>query len=83
MIVAYDRHSLETRYDIGDTVYLKTDADQRPRIVVSITLYPRSNVLYNLSCGVVVSGHYEFELQSERDELQTLGVTAAGNADAD
>lgn len=73
------RSKIETRYDIGDTVYLKTDPDQKPRIITSVCVYAGHNYLYNLACGEDMSGHYEFEIQEQRDELKALGVNVSSD----
>lgn len=59
---------LDNKYEIGDTVYLKTDPDQIPRIVFCFMVF-RSEVLYKIACGVVESNHYDFELSTEKNVL--------------
>lgn len=64
---------VECLYSIGDSVYLRTDKDQRERLVTSIRLYGGNRVAYELSCGTESSYHYEFEMSKERNltlELQ-------------
>lgn len=62
---------IENKHEIGDTVYLVTDEDQKKRIVVSIWVKPGNNILYELSQGNCSSYHYEFELSAEKDVLIT------------
>ena len=58
---------ISNKYNIGDTVYLKTDKDQLPRLITSITIYPNNNFTYLLSCGVDSTWHYEMEVSDVRD----------------
>jgi hypothetical protein len=53
-------------YELGDTVYLKTDKDQQQRIVTGITFRPGS-VIYLLSCGSSETQHYGIEITTEID----------------
>ncbi|HYH13983.1 MAG TPA: hypothetical protein VD794_02105 [Flavisolibacter sp.] len=62
-----------TTYTIGDTVYLRTDQEQRPRIVVAITLRP-GNACYELGCGPDSSFHFDIEMTAEADESLRLGL---------
>lgn len=54
---------IRTKYDFGDTVYLKTDGDQSPRMVTGVILSP-GQVMYELSQGVSNSRYYDFEISS-------------------
>jgi len=58
---------IENTYDIGDMVYLKTDADQRLRIVFSVKVFKSGELMYELVCGTITSIHYEFEISKEKD----------------
>ena len=53
-------------YYIGDMVYLKTDPDQHPRIVMGVWLRP-DGVLYQLNKGESTSWHFELEMIGEPD----------------
>jgi hypothetical protein len=57
-------------YAYGDEVYLKTDIDQRMRIV-SGYIYRPGAMLYMLACGQDESSHYEFELSETRNVMMT------------
>jgi hypothetical protein len=61
---------IDTEYDLGDTVYLRTDEYQKERIVTRIQI-TQGNVMYNVSCGTEDSWHYDFELSTERDVMKT------------
>ena len=59
---------INNAYEIGDVVYLKTDKEQLPRIVYCIKVY-KNDYSYELACGTVTSGHYDFEISKEVDVL--------------
>ena len=58
---------IDNIYEIGQVVYLKTDTDQIPRIVISISVYKGGELLYKVASGTQTSEHYEFELSKERE----------------
>jgi len=59
---------IDTKFDIGETVYLKTDNSQSPRIVFSYTVF-RNEIIYRLCFGTTTSEHYDFELSREKDTI--------------
>lgn len=59
---------IESKYEIGQEVYLKTDTEQRKRIITGICIRPGS-VQYDLTCGNSGSWHYEFEISQEVDNV--------------
>lgn len=59
---------IDTKYNIGDTVYLVTDKDQLPRIVFCYIVY-RSEIIYRIATGTTTSDHYDFELSDTKDIL--------------
>jgi hypothetical protein len=62
---------VETAFTLTQTAYLRTDLQQRPRIVTGIVLRERG-VLYELSCGVDSSWHAGYEMAEEADTLLKL-----------
>ena len=52
-------------YNIGDTVYLKTDIDQLSRLVTGLTIRTGCT-MFELSCGEKASMHYDFEISKEK-----------------
>lgn len=58
---------IDNIYEIGQVVYLKTDTDQIPRIVISISVYKGGELLYKVASGTSTSEHYEFELSKEKE----------------
>lgn len=61
---------LDNKYEIGDTVYLKTDTEQIPRLIYCFVVY-RNETLYKVACGTETSEHYDFELSTEKSALIT------------
>ena len=60
---------LSNKYDLEEEVYLRTDPDQRVRLVTGITVRPGHLLVYELSCGEETSSHYEFEVSKEEDKV--------------
>lgn len=56
---------IDNKYEIEQTVYLKTDTEQLQRVVTAITIKPMDLLVYELSCGRESSDHYEFEISDE------------------
>ena len=59
---------IENKYNIGETVYLVTDEDQKPRIVTGINVTV-TGIRYNLVNGVTDTYHYELEMSDEKNIL--------------
>jgi len=62
------RKYVDLTFDVGAEVYLKTDNDQRKRIVTAIAV-KQTGITYELSQGVSTSWHYDFEISEEVDVL--------------
>ena len=62
-----------TTYSFGQIVYLKTDPEQMPRMVVSIWLRPSGN-MYELGQGAGSSDHYEIEISQLPDLNLKMGI---------
>jgi len=62
---------INTLYNIGDIVYLKTDINQKERMVTSITITVGDHI-YTLSCGDDNSEHYDIEITDTKDVIKTL-----------
>ena len=58
---------INNQFEIGQAVYLKTDDDQRKRLVIAYLVYKEGELMYKLICGIIVSDHYEFEISVEKD----------------
>lgn len=72
-------HNHKTEYTHGDIVYLKTDPDQKPRMVVAITIRPGgpTSNYYELACGEESSFHFDIEMSKEADQALKLGYIEA------
>lgn len=57
------------KYSIGQTVYLRTDADQLERLVTGINIRP-NGISYALTNGTNESYHYDFEITFDRDIIK-------------
>jgi hypothetical protein len=53
---------IDNTYDFGEVIYLITDRDQLPRIVVGIFVYKDAEIMYKVNCGTQASEHYAFEM---------------------
>jgi hypothetical protein len=59
---------MNTKFKIGDIVFLKTDSEQLPRIVTGILLRNECYIYY-LSNTITETTHYDFEISIEVNEL--------------
>lgn len=64
---------LECEFEISQIVYLKTDEQQKKRIVRQI-LFNNLGVDYLLSCGTEQTWHSEFEISLEQNILSKVGM---------
>lgn len=60
---------INNRYNFNDVVYLRTDEDQKQRIVTGMRVTPSGEIIYMLACGSVCSDHYDFEMCIEKNVL--------------
>lgn len=56
---------LDSDFSIKDTVFLKHDVEQKPRMITAIVIQ-ENGILYELISGSEVSNHYGWELQTEK-----------------
>ena len=59
---------IDNKYNIGDSLYIKTDKDQKLRILTQITILP-IGLRYCLSCDEVDTWHYDIEITNEKNIL--------------
>lgn len=62
---------IENEFEIGQTVYLRTDEDQRPRLLTALVYRAGGYMTYELSCGTATSWHNALEFSLEKDVLAT------------
>jgi len=65
--------TIDVKYKIGDVVFLKTDVEQRPRMIYGYVVYATS-LLYKLTQADITSEHYEFEIASEINMLYKMEI---------
>jgi hypothetical protein len=61
----------QIEYELGDYVYLKTDREQRVRIVTGISIRPHG-ITYALACETLETWHYIFEISKDKDILKSF-----------
>lgn len=59
---------IDPKFEIGQSVFLKTDTDQKERLVYSYVVYG-THIIYRLACGSEGSDHYDFEISEEKKIL--------------
>lgn len=64
---------IESKYNLGETVYLSTDDEQKPRIVKQICISGKG-MEFNLVNGTTTSWHSDFEITSEINILTKTGA---------
>lgn len=58
---------METKYKIGDTIYLITDIDQLPRMIIDIMyMFSSRKLLYRVVSGEKTTEHYEMEMSDTK-----------------
>jgi len=58
---------IDNKFTFGQEVYLKTDEDQKKRIVTMMKITCSGEITYQLSCGTSYADHYEFEITDKVD----------------
>lgn len=64
--------TLNNQYAFFQTVFLRTDHEQRPRLVTRIQIQPGGILLYSLACATSESWHYEQEIADSVDILMQV-----------
>jgi hypothetical protein len=59
---------IQSKFEFFQLVYLKTDSDQRQRMVTRLSVTPNGTT-YELSCGTQTSWHFAEEISEEKDIL--------------
>lgn len=58
-----------SRFALRETVYLKTDIEQKARLITAIKFKGDGGCVYALACGMDESEHYDFEVSETKDIL--------------
>lgn len=61
--------TIKLKYNFGTTVYLKTDTEQKPRIVIAAIIQGGGYIEYKLACGEDYTWHNEYEITKEANVL--------------
>lgn len=69
-----------SEFSLEQLVWLRTDEDQKCRIVVGINFQANNSCQYQLSCGTSNSWHYACEISSERNALADIGLDSEKDA---
>lgn len=56
-------------FELKQQVYLKTDINQKPRIITSIVVCGDGGILYEVASANEYSKHYDFEISENKDVL--------------
>ncbi len=56
---------IDNKYNIGDIVYVTTDQEQLPRVVVCIKI-TQGELIYVVYQSITSSEHYDFEISKEK-----------------
>jgi hypothetical protein len=67
LATVFEKHILH--FDIGDSVYLKTDPEQCERLVTGVNIR-QNGISYALSHLTNESYHYDFEISKDRDIIK-------------
>ena len=67
LATVFEKHILH--FDIGDSVYLKTDPEQAERLVTGISVR-QNGITYAISHLTNETWHYDFEITKERDIIK-------------
>ena len=58
--------TINNKYHIGQTVYLITDDQQLPRMVLAVQVRANNQIVYTLAGGTDESFHFEMEISAEK-----------------
>ena len=61
--------NVNNKYNIGDTVYVRTDVNQIPNIVIAITIYSDTYHTYKINSMDNCSDYRDYEISSEKNLL--------------
>lgn len=70
------------QFQPGQTVYLLTDIESLPRMCTGYKVTSDS-ITYELSCGTVVSWHYNYEISFEKENLSKTSVSGFAKKESD
>jgi len=68
---------IETKFDFGEMVVLKTDKEKKPRMITGFISRLHGNLFY-LSCETAETCHYEIEFETITNDTKTVTGFANG-----
>lgn len=57
---------INNEFEFGEIVYLKTDTEQHPRIIVAMEIYHDGDILYKLNKDSFSSYHFHYEFSRDK-----------------
>ena len=60
---------IDNKYEIGQIVYLATDKEQLPMMILSFEVFKDGEIMYKLGTGTTTTYHYDFEFSDKENEL--------------
>ena len=67
---------INNKYNLGQMVYLYTDPDQLPRMIIGIKIDISRSLLYKICCGTSETWHFEAEISSNKNIDIALGINS-------
>lgn len=63
---------IDNKYELGQMVFLKTDADQLEHMVTGITIRPNGFFIYSLTIDKLETEHFDIEISTECNPLKRI-----------
>lgn len=60
---------INNKFNIGDVVYIKTDVEQKPNIIICINVYSNDYYTYKLNSPDDCSDYRDYEISKEENKL--------------
>ena len=60
---------INNKYNIGDTVYIQTDINQKPNIIIAINVYSDDYHTYKLNSTDSCNDYRDYEILKEKNQL--------------
>jgi len=64
---------IDNKFNLGDTVYLKTDDDQKERLITAIQIN-LNGIIYRLVTNTTETWHYALEIITEKNVLKKINA---------
>lgn len=70
---------LDHKFNIGETVYIRTDPYQLPHVITYMIIYKNGEPNYGCKSNKDVTNHYDFEISREVDESIKINFGIEGD----